>query len=419
MEVYLVGGAVRDKIMGSKPHDKDYVVTGSTIQEMIDNGYKQVGNDFPVFLHPETGDEYALARTEKKVGDKHTDFIFGFDKQVSLLDDLYRRDFTCNAIAYNAKNEDCWLNCLIDPFRGQADIADKVLRAVNPKTFVEDPLRVVRAARFSAQLGFTVEPNTMELLKKMVNEGMLEHLTPERVWKETEKALTEGYDSNCFFEVLNECGALKVLFPELYQLTLTPERVEYHPSGNSFKHTMIALSRVKVYSSQTKFMVLCHDFGKGVTPQDILPKHIGHEYRGLPLIEDFCNRLKVPNEYKKLAKIFCENHMKFYRMLDMRLSKKYNLVKSISEKCHNETMLERMVQSFYADFHGENVEVNALNEFNFNKIVEDIWHIFFTMRNVNLDCFSEACRQRLVRLEGEKFGKAYNDAMLNYLENHY
>lgn len=229
MEKYLVGGAVRDKLLGKEPHDKDYVVVGSTVEEMLSLGYKQVGKDFPVFLD-EDGNEIALARKERKIGDKHTDFEFLTDNAVTLFDDLSRRDFTINAIAYNVKNEDCWESCLNDPFNGVYDIQHKIIRHIGD-AFMEDPLRVLRAARFSAQLGFDIAPETMELMKKMVKDGMINHLTAERVWKETEKALSEGYDSKRYFEVLNECGALEVLFPELYALVNTPEYQKYHPNG--------------------------------------------------------------------------------------------------------------------------------------------------------------------------------------------
>lgn len=245
MKIYLVGGAVRDKLLGKEPHDKDYVVVGSTVEEMLSLGFTQVGKDFPVFLHPETGEEYALGRTERKTGDKHTDFSFEFSFNVTLEDDLARRDFTINAMAMDMESGE-----VIDYFNGKQDLENKILRAVRPETFIEDPLRLLRGCRFAAQLNFNIASETMELFKKMVADGMLEHLTSERVWKETEKALSSGYDSEKYFETLNQCGALKVLFPEIDKLFDTPEKLEYHPLGNTGLHTMACLDKCNKFMSE-------------------------------------------------------------------------------------------------------------------------------------------------------------------------
>lgn len=245
MKVYLVGGAVRDYFFNKKPHDKDYVVVGSTIEGMLALGFTQVGKEFPVFLHPKTSEEYALARTERKTGNKHTDFSFEFSPNVTLEDDLIRRDFTINAMAMDIETGE-----VIDYFNGKQDLENKILRAVRPETFIEDPLRLLRGCRFAAQLKFNIASETMELFKKMVADGMLEHLTSERVWKETEKALSSGYDSEKYFETLNQCGALKVLFPEIDKLFDTPEKLEYHPLGNTGLHTMACLDKCNKFMSE-------------------------------------------------------------------------------------------------------------------------------------------------------------------------
>ena len=267
-KLYLVGGAVRDELIGVEPHDQDFVVVGSTIEEMLQKGYKQVGKEFPVFLDI-MGNEVALARKERKIGDKHGDFEFQFDENVTLEEDVLRRDFTVNALAKDIKTGE-----IIDYVNGQQDIKLNRLRAVRPDTFIEDPLRVFRAARFSAQLNYEVEPLTKRLCWKMAQEGMLKHLSAERVWKELEKALQPNNCSEKFMEFLLEIKALEDWFPEFIDLANAKEQKKFHWSENSFKHTMIALSRVQDCSAKIKFAVLCHDLGKGNTPENILPKHI-------------------------------------------------------------------------------------------------------------------------------------------------
>lgn len=411
MKIYLVGGAVRDKLLGKEPHDKDYVVVGSTVEEMLSLGFTQVGKDFPVFLHPETGEEYALARTERKIGDKHTDFSFEFSSNVTLEDDLVRRDFTINAMAMDMETSE-----IIDYFNGKQDLENKILRAVRPETFIEDPLRVLRGCRFAAQLNFEIVSETMELFNQMVNDGMIEHLTAERVWKETEKALTLGYNSEKYFELLNECGALKVLMPEVYRLVNTPEQVKYHPSGNTFKHTMIALTRVQNEDSLTKFIVLCHDFGKGVTPVDILPKHSGHDERGIAEIDSFCDRLKVPNNYRESAKTFCKNHMRMARFTEMNVKKQYDMIKELSNNFKDLNILEIYIKGFYADWTGEN-EQTAWNDINeANDITNVIRKVFNIMYGITLKDLPEKTQEDLSKQKGEKFGKLYRDAMISYLK---
>lgn len=416
-KIYVCGGYVRDYIISKihnipfKPNDKDFVAVGYTIDEMIDLGYKQVGKEFPVFLD-QNGNEIALARIERKTGNKHTDFEFDFNPNVSLKEDALRRNHTINSLYLDEETGE-----IIDYVNGIKDIKNKILRHTS-KYYVQDPLRVLITARQSAQLGFEIASETMELMKQMVKDGMLNHLTAERVWKETEKALSEGYDSRKFFETLNECGALEVLFPELYALVNTPEIEQWHPSGNSFKHTMIALSKVKNYHSMIKFAIVCHDLGKGTTPKDILPHHYGHENRGGELIDILCERLRVPNDYKKFAKIFCKNHMKLYKLSNMKASKKYLLIKELSDRFENKPWLTAFIKCFMADYFGENKEYSLEDYETFADIVEEMYDIYNTMANVRLDDLPEKTQQKLTKLSGEKFGEAYTQAMIDYMIHH-
>lgn len=410
MKTYLVGGAVRDKLLGKEPHDKDYVVIGSTVEEMLSHGFIQVGKDFPVFLHPETGEEYALARTERKTGSKHTDFSFEFSSNITLEEDLIRRDFTINTMAMDMETGE-----IIDYFNGLQDLENKILRAVRPETFVEDPLRVLRGCRFAAQLDFEIAHETMELMKKMVEDGMINHLTAERVWKETEKALSEGYNSKRYFEILNECGALKVLMPGVYSLVNTPEQVKYHPSGNTFKHTMIALNRVRNKDSITKWVVVCHDLGKGNTPENILPKHNNHDERGIDLIESLCKILKTPTMYKDFAKTFCKNHMRMAKFLDMSIKKQYDMVKELSNNFKDINLLNKYCNCFYADYMGEEELTDYNNPAIAIGIIELMQKYYKIMENVSLKDLPKEVQDSLSHFKGEKFGKLYREAMINYL----
>lgn len=410
METYLVGGAVRDYLLGKQCNDRDYVVVGATVQDMLDLGFYQVGKEFPVFLD-KNGTEYALARTERKTGDKHTDFEFEFNPNITLEEDLVRRDFTVNAMAFDEDGK------LIDYFNGQEDLKNRLLRAVRPETFIQDPLRVLRGCRFASQLDFEIVPETMDLFKQMVKDGMLEHLTPERVWKETEKALTEGYNSPKYFELLNECGALERLFPEIYALVNTPENPKYHPSENTFKHIMIALNRCKDESLYVKFSVLVHDLGKGNTPKEILPKHSGHDERGLPLIDSLCKRLRVPNDLRLVARMFCKNHMRMGKFLDMNLRKQYDVIKEISLNFRNEEALDIFIESFKSDWFGEEESTAYNSEEELNSIIEQAWKVYDIMEYVSLEDLPEETQEKLKRFKGEEFGKQYRDEMIGYLRH--
>ncbi len=311
MQVYLVGGAVRDRLLGRPIKDRDYVVVGATPEAMLAAGYQPVGKDFPVFLHPESRAEYALARTERKSGRGYHGFVFATDPSVTLEDDLVRRDLTINAMAETADGT------IVDPYGGQRDLADRVLRHVSP-AFAEDPLRLLRVARFAARyapLGFTIAPETLELMRAIVAAGEVDHLTAERVWAETERALAEPAPER-FLQALRASGALARLFPELDRLYGVPQRAEFHPEVDTGVHqelVLAAAAQVAPGDSLVGFLALTHDLGKGLTPAAILPRHDGHEERGVPSVETVCERYKVPAEYRELAVLTCRWHLSAHR----------------------------------------------------------------------------------------------------------
>lgn len=305
MKIYLVGGAVRDALLRLPVKDKDWVVVGATPQQMLDAGYQQVGRDFPVFLHPQTREEYALARTERKSGSGYTGFTCYAAPDVTLEADLQRRDLTINAMARDDDGE------IFDPYHGRHDLENRLLRHVSP-AFSEDPLRVLRVARFAARyahLSFRIADETMALMRKMTAAGELEHLTPERVWKETENALTTR-NPQVFFQVLRDCGALRVLFPEIDALFGVPAPAQWHPEIDTGIHTLMTLSMAAMLSPNVdvRFATLCHDVGKALTPKSLWPRHHGHGPAGVKLVEQLCQRLRVPNDIRDLAKLVAEFH---------------------------------------------------------------------------------------------------------------
>jgi len=302
---YLVGGAVRDTLLGLPVKDRDWVVVGATPQEMLDAGYQQVGRDFPVFLHPQSREEYALARTERKSGSGYTGFTCYAAPDVTLEQDLLRRDLTVNALAQDENGT------IIDPFNGQQDLRQRILRHVSP-AFNEDPLRVLRVARFAARyahLSFLIADETMRLMRDMTEAGELAHLTPERVWKETESALRTR-NPQVYFQVLRDSGALKVLFPEIDALFGVPAPAKWHPEIDTGIHTLMTVSMAAMLSPEVdvRFATLCHDLGKGLTPPALWPRHHGHGPAGIRLVEGLCQRLRVPNELRDLAKLVAEFH---------------------------------------------------------------------------------------------------------------
>jgi tRNA nucleotidyltransferase (CCA-adding enzyme) len=313
MNIFIVGGAVRDELLGLQVKDKDFVVVGSTPEAMLDAGYKPVGKDFPVFLHPKTHEEYALARTERKTAKGYKGFAVHAAPDVTLEQDLSRRDFTMNAIA---KSDD---GKLIDPFNGVADIQVKMLRHVSD-AFVEDPVRILRAARFSARFTeFTIAPETRELMRQMVENGEVDALVPERVWQELAKGLMEAQPSR-MFDVLRACGALERILPELNKLWGVPQPPQHHPEIDTGVHVMMVIDYAAKhnFSLPVRFAALVHDLGKGTTPADILPRHIGHEARSVNLVKEVCKRLRVPNDCKELGVMVAKFHGKLHEALKMR-----------------------------------------------------------------------------------------------------
>jgi len=316
VKTYLVGGAVRDDLLGLKAVEHDWVVVGSTPDEMMANGFKQVGASFPVFLHPEDGEEYALARTEKKQGHGYHGFNVDFHPGVTLEQDLQRRDLTINAIARDEDGE------LIDPFSGQQDVQDRVLRHVSD-AFVEDPLRVLRVARFAARFagfGFRVHESTLDLMREITQSGELQHLAAERIWREFELAMKTPKPS-VFVSVLRECDALEALLPEVNNLFGVPQPEKYHPEIDTGVHLLMALDVAAELShgeARIVFAVLLHDLGKGITDPQYWPSHLEHEATGLPLVDAVCSRMRVPNATQDLARKVCTKHLRCHRILEAR-----------------------------------------------------------------------------------------------------
>ncbi|MEE9160267.1 MAG: multifunctional CCA addition/repair protein [Gammaproteobacteria bacterium] len=312
MKIYLVGGAVRDKLLGDPCKDSDWVVVGSTPEEMEAQNFKAVGKDFPVFLHPETKEEYALARTERKTGNGYKGFTFHTSVDVTLEEDLARRDLTINAIAEDEAGN------LIDPFNGRQDLENKILRHVSP-AFIEDPLRVLRVARFAARFGFRIAPETLALMQEVVKSGELESLVAERVWSELERAMGETYPSR-FILALRACSALNVLFPEIDRLFGVPQPEEHHPEIDTGIHTLMSLNQASRLSEdpQIRFAVLVHDLGKGTTANNKLPSHHGHEERGVKIVETLCERYRAPNQFRDLAVQVSRHHLTCHRIKEMR-----------------------------------------------------------------------------------------------------
>lgn len=315
MDVYLVGGAVRDKLLGLPVKERDWVVVGATPEALVAQGFKPVGKHFPVFLHPQTNDEYALARTERKTARGYRGFTVRADPSVSLAQDLRRRDLTINTLAEDSEGK------LIDYYGGRQDLERRILRHVSP-AFVEDPVRVLRVARFAARykpLGFRVAEETLRLMREMVANGEVDALVAERVWQELANALDEDQPSE-FFEVLRACGALAVLFPELDRLWGVPQSPEHHPEIDTGVHTMLVLTQATELSQsrEVRFAALTHDLGKGVTPKSEWPKHHRHEQHGVELVTRLCERLKAPNAFRDLAKLVARYHLRCHRAMELR-----------------------------------------------------------------------------------------------------
>lgn len=315
VQIFLVGGAVRDQLLGIPSHDKDWVVVGSRPESMLEQGFRSVGKDFPVFLHPKTQEEYALARTERKTGQGYNGFECFYAPDVTLNEDLARRDLTINAIAQSKDGT------LHDPYHGQKDLQQRILRHVSP-AFSEDPLRVLRVARFAAKLAsfhFDIAPETMQLMKEIVNSGELEHLTAERVWQEWHKSLTTSAP-HVFLQVLRQCGALNVILPEINALFGVPQPEKWHPEIDTGIHTLMVAEQASTLSTEVsvRFAAQVHDLGKGVTPKAEWPSHKMHCHTGVKLIKQLCSRIKVPNDCRDLALLVCQHHSNIHRASELK-----------------------------------------------------------------------------------------------------
>jgi tRNA nucleotidyltransferase (CCA-adding enzyme) len=318
MKVYAVGGAIRDALIGVPVTDRDYVVVGATPEQMIAQGFRPVGKDFPVFLHPLTQEEYALARTERKTAAGYHGFQFYYAPDVTLEEDLARRDLTINAMARELLPDGQLTGPVIDPYGGQADLAAKRFRHVGA-AFVEDPVRILRVARFAARFhDFDVAPETLALMKTMVAAGEVDALVPERVWQEVSRGLMEERPSR-MFTLLRECGALARVLPEIDALFGVPQRADYHPEVDTGVHVMMVVDHAaaRAYALAVRFAALTHDLGKAATPEEILPRHIGHEMRSVDVLKALCERLRVPNECRELALVVAREHGNIHRVMEM------------------------------------------------------------------------------------------------------
>ncbi|HRF20605.1 MAG TPA: multifunctional CCA addition/repair protein [Comamonas denitrificans] len=343
MKIYQVGGAVRDALLGLPVHDRDWLVVGGTPEAMVAQGFTPVGRDFPVFLHPQTHEEYALARTERKSGHGYQGFTVYTSPDVTLEEDLARRDLTINAIAAPAD----WTGAegIFDPYHGVADLHAKVLRHVT-EAFAEDPVRILRVARFAARFtDFSVAPETMALMQAMVQAGEVAHLVPERVWQEISRGLMEAQPER-MFAVLRACGALAVLLPELDRLWGVPQRADYHPEVDTGLHTMLVLGQAVQQQAPlaVRWACLVHDLGKGTTPADVLPRHIGHEQRGAKLVRQVGERWRVPKECSELAELVAAEHGNIHRSLDLSPAAVLRLL----QRCDALRKPERFAQALWA-----------------------------------------------------------------------
>ncbi|TLU67255.1 multifunctional CCA addition/repair protein [Thalassotalea litorea] len=348
LQIYLVGGAVRDQLLERPVYDRDWVVVGASPKQMVAQGFTPVGKDFPVFLHPKTKEEYALARTERKQGKGYTGFVVHASPDVTLAQDLIRRDLTINAMAMDDDGN------LYDPYGGKQDLDDRVFRHVSD-AFAEDPLRVLRLARFAARYhdyGFTIHPDTKRLLESMVNSGELENLSGDRVWKEISRALTEVHPEQ-FINVLRNCGALHVIWPELDALWGVPNPVAHHGEIDSGIHTLMVLREaVKLTDNiAVRFAALCHDLGKGLTKQEYWPSHHGHEKSGLPLVQDVCERFRVPKQMANLALKVCEYHLHCHRVFELKPNTILKLLNNL-DPWRNPEALQLFILACHADSSG-------------------------------------------------------------------
>lgn len=396
MRFYQVGGAVRDRVLKRRSQDRDFVVLGGSEAEMLALGFKKVGKSFPVFLHPKTGEEYALARKEIKIGKKHQDFKFEFTPDITLEEDSLRRDFTCNALYFDEeKNE------ILDFHNGIEDINKRILRHISAH-FCEDPLRILRMCRFAAQLDFTVAPETMDLCRQMVKNGELKNLSNQRIWNEIEKALhCKHFDK--FILTARECGALQEIFPEIEKLWSVPERLDYHPEGNSGQHTLLSIQAASSDDSFVNFGTFLHDVGKGETNPQKWPSHKGHDVLGDKLIEIMSKRMHFPTSYTKFARFCALNHMVSHNPL-IKVKKQ---LMQIAIGLHNfpqRIYLQRFIAVMSADIHGRDYKIPPEDEKNFNDIATELQDLYDKVSSIKLQTIPEF-RESLSLLKTHKISR--------------
>jgi tRNA nucleotidyltransferase (CCA-adding enzyme) len=349
MKVFLVGGAVRDKLLNHPVKERDWVVLNESPESMIAKGFQPVGKDFPVFLHPHSHEEYALARTERKTAPGYKGFMVHAAPDVNLEQDLRRRDLTINAIAMSPEGQ------IIDPYGGQRDLEKRIFRHISP-AFAEDPVRILRVARFAARyahLGFTLAEETRALMQDMVTAGEVDHLVPERVWAELFKALNEPTPS-AFFHTLRACTALASIFPEIHRLFGVPQPEKHHPEIDTGVHSLLCLEQAAALSSSTevRFAALMHDLGKGLTPEEQWPHHYGHEKNGLPVLENLCARLRIPNAFKVLALLVMQYHTHCHRVFELRASTLTDMLAALGAFKPANTTLDKFLLACEADARG-------------------------------------------------------------------
>lgn len=392
IQTYLVGGAVRDKLLGLPVKDRDWVVIGASAQAMLDQGFRSVGKDFPVFLHPHTHEEYALARTERKTGKGYHGFDFDAAPSVTLQEDLQRRDLTINALAEDAQGQ------VLDYVGGQQDLADRLLRHVSP-AFAEDPVRILRIARLAARyagLGFTIAAETQQLMTQMVQAGEVDALVAERVWQETNRALAEPHPE-VYIEVLRECGALAVLFPDIDRLFGVPQPEQYHPEIDTGVHTLMVLQQAVKLSddSAVRFAALTHDLGKGTTAQEILPHHYQHEMRGMDLIDALCDRYKVSAEYRDLAIMTARYHTHIHKAFELKAKTQLKML----DKCdafRRPQRFEKMLLACKADSRGRTgYESRDYPQLEYNRQALRVCMAVNVQEIVEAGCQGEAIREAL------------------------
>ena len=376
MKIYQVGGSVRDELLKQKLNDIDYVVVGSSTQEMEQKGFKKVGKIFPVFLHPKTHAEYALARKKVKTDKGKIEYIF--DATVSLEDDLKERDFTINAMAKDPET-----GIIVDPFNGQEDLKQKIIRHIDEKNFSDDPIRTIRMCRLAAQLDFKIAPETLLLTNSILKKDPFRKIPGERIWGEFKKILsTPHFDS--FLKLMHSSGVLKAVLPDVDKLWDTPEKEKYHPEGNSGDHTLLSIRASKQDDPMIAFALMLHDIGKTRTKKEILPSHHGHEVNGIPVIKKICHYLKVPAKFRNFALLCCQNHMNFFHIQEMRIVTLYDFLKKVTNNFQDLENFERFAEVCHCDNYGRAMELTEEDKEKHNQSLQICRDTIQKVKNVNI-----------------------------------